>query len=146
VTQAADRAGLIAPATLRLAFEDDDGFDDATAETNAELDVIGRYVRANSLRPTEMTPLMTLGLWGLTPEQELTEARDAFATGDLAASAAASEYVATTWASAESVGQNRALSIGLIVLALVFALAVVSATARRRRRRRVTMQATRPRG
>jgi hypothetical protein len=136
VAEAAARAGLIAPATLRLAFEDDDGFDDATAETTAELDVIGRYVAATALRPTEMTPLMTLGLWGLTPEQELDEARDAFAMGDLAASAAASEYVATTWAGAESVGQNRAISIGLIVLALVFALALVIATARRRRRRR----------
>ena len=72
-----------------------------------------------------MTPFLTLGLWGLAPEQELTEARDAFAMGDLAVSAASSDWVASTWASAESVGQNRAISIGLIVLALVFALAVV---------------------
>jgi len=142
VTEAAGRADLIAPASLRLAFEDDDGFDDATAETSAELDVIGRYVTANALRPTEMTPFLTLGLWGLTPEQELAEARDAFAKGDLAASAAASGYVATTWADAEAVGQNRAISIGLIVLALVFALAVVIGTARRRRRRRRRRMAT----
>jgi hypothetical protein len=143
VTKAAAQAGLLAPVSLRLAFEDDDGFDDATAETNAELDVIKRYVTANALRPTEMTPFLTLGLWGLAPEQELAEARDAFAKGDLAASAAASGYVATTWADAEVVGQNRAISIGLIVLALTLALAILITTARRRRRRRVTMQATR---
>ena len=142
VTKAAAQAGLIAPASLRLAFEDDDGFEDATAETTAELDVIKRYVTANALRPTEMTPLLTLGLWGLAPEQELAEARDAFAKGDLAASAAASGYVATTWTDAEAVGQNRAISIGLIVLALIFALAVVIETARRRRRRRRRRMAT----
>jgi hypothetical protein len=142
VTKAAAQAGLVAPVSLRLAFEDDDGFDDATAETSAELDVIKRYVTANALRPTEMTPFLTLGLWGLAPEQELVEARDAFAQGDLAASAAASGYVATTWADAEVVGQNRAISIGLIVLALILALAIVIATARRRRRRRRRRMAT----
>jgi len=142
VTKAAARAGLIAPVTLRLALEDKDGFDDATAETNAELDVIDRYVTANALRPTEMTPLLTLGLWGLTPEEELAEARDDFAKGDLAGSAAASGYVAATWATAESVGQNRAISIGLFVLALVFALAAVITTARRRRRQRRRRMAT----
>jgi hypothetical protein len=142
VAQAAERAGLIAPATLRLAFEDDDGFDDATAETSAELDVIGRYVTADSLRPAEMTPLVTLGLWGLDPEQELAKARTAFANGDLVASAAASGYVATTWSNAESVGQNRAISIGLIVLALIFALAIAIEAARRRGRRRRRRMAT----
>ena len=51
MTKAAASAGLIAPASLRLAFEDDDGFDDSTAEAAAELDVIARYVTANALRP-----------------------------------------------------------------------------------------------
>jgi hypothetical protein len=89
-----------------------------------------------------MTPLVTLGLWGLTPEQELAEARDAFAKGDLAASAAASGYVAATWADAEVVGQNRAIGIGLIALALIFALAIIIGTARRRRRLRRRRMAT----
>jgi hypothetical protein len=142
VTRAASSAGLTPPATLRLAFEDDDGFDDATAETTAELDVIGRYVAADALRPPEMTPLVTLGLWGQTPELQLDEARDAFAEGDLAASASASGDAASAWANAESVGQGRAISIGLIVLALVFALALAIATVRRRRRRRRLRMAT----
>ena len=136
VTKAAEGAGLTPPATLRLAFEDDDGFGDATAEATAELDVIGRYVAAEALRPAEITPILTLGLWGLTPETQLVEAREAFAEGDLAASAGASQDVAATWANAESVGQTRAISIGLIVLAFLLALALLIATARRRRRRR----------
>ncbi len=146
VTADAAKAGLIAPATLRLAFEDDDGFDDASAEATAELDVIGRYVAAEALRPTETTPFTTLGLWGLTPEARLVEARDAFARGDLAASAAASEDVEFTWATAAGIGQSRAISIGLIVLAIVMILALMIQTARRRRRRRIRMQASRMRG
>jgi hypothetical protein len=146
VTTAASKAGLIAPASLRLAFEDDDGFDDASAEATAELDVIGRYAAAEALRPTETTPFMTLGLWGLTPDARLAEARDAFAKGDLAASAAASEDVEFTWATAAGIGQSRAISLGLIVLALVMILALAISTARRRRRRRIRMQASRIRG
>jgi hypothetical protein len=146
VTDAAAKAGLIAPATLRLAFEDDDGFGDASAETTAELDAIARYAAAAALRPGEMTPFLTLGLWGQTPDVQLAEAREAFAMGDLDASASASEDVAWTWSNAEQIGQSRAVSIGLIVLAVLFGLALILTTARRRRRRRVTMQARRLRG
>ena len=118
----------------------------SSAETTAELDVIARYVAAAALRPRETAPFLTLGLWGQTPEAELAEARDAFAKGDLDASASAARDAEWTWANAESLGQNRAVSIGLIVLAVLFALALVFATIRRHRRRRVTMQATRLRG
>ena len=143
VTDAAASAGLIAPATLRLAFEDDDGFGDASAEATAELDVIARYAAAKALRPGEMTPFLALGLWGQTPDIELARAREAFAMGDLDASASASEDVAWTWSNAEQIGQGRAVSIGLIVLAVLFGLALIFTTLRRRRRRRVRMQATR---
>ena len=142
VTQAAESAGLTPPPTLRLAFEDDDGFDDAAAEATAELDVIARYVAAEALRPAEITPILTLGLWGLTPEAQLDRAREAFQDGDLAGSAAASQDVSTTWANAESVGQARAISIGLIALALLLALGLSVAMARRRRRRRRVRMAT----
>jgi hypothetical protein len=148
VNEAAADAGLIVPASLKLAFEDDDGFDDSKAETRDELDVIGRYVAATALRPTEQTPVLALGLWGLTPEARLAEARTAFAKGDLAASAAASDDVAATWTHSGAIGQSRAISIGLIVLAVLIALTMIISTLRRRRRRRrhVTMQATRLRG
>ena len=142
VTAAADDAGLIAPDTLRLAFEDDDGFADSAAEATAELDVIGRYVAAEALRPVEITPILTLGLWGQTPEVELASARDAFAKGDLAGSAAASDAVAVTWANAASIGQNRAISIGLILLALLMIVVMAVSTVRRRRRRRRSRMAS----
>ncbi len=143
VTAAVKDAGLIAPATLRLAFEDDDGFDDSTAEAAAELDIIGRYVAAEQARPAEVTPFLTLGLWSLTPETSLAEARDAFAKGDLVASAQASSAAHLAWAQAPTVGQSRAISLALIVLAVLMILALGISTARRRRRRRILMQARR---
>ncbi|HUP54536.1 MAG TPA: hypothetical protein VM408_03435 [Methylomirabilota bacterium] len=146
VSDAAAAAGLTAPATLRLAFEDDDGFADSTAETAAELDVIARYVAAEGLRPAEITPFLTLGLWGQTPDVQLEASRTAFAMGDLQASASASADAARTWSNAEALGQSRTVSIGLIVLAVLFGLAVIIGAARRWRRRRVTMQARRSRG
>ena len=140
------KAGLIAPANLRLAFEDDDGFGDATAETSAELDVIARYAAAEALATRRDDAVPDARAVDATPDVTLAEARAAFASGDLEASASASEDVAFTWSTAESVGQSRALSIGLIVLAVLFGLALLITTLRRRRRRRrrrVTMQATR---
>ncbi len=143
VEAAAAEAGLLVPAGLRLTFEDDDGFDDSVAEAAGELDAIDRYTSAVALRPVEMTPLLTLGLWGQAPERQLQAAADAFATGDLAASARESDAAAVAWNSAGSVGQGRAFSMATMALALVMLLALVVTTARRRRRRRVRMQATR---
>lgn len=136
VTAAAAAADLIAPAGLQLAFEDDDGFEDAAAEAAAELETIRRYTDAAALRPAAMTPFLTLGLWGETPEADLAAARDALARGDLEASVAASGEAAASWAHAESVGQGRAFSIGLLVAAALLALALIVASFRRRRRRR----------
>ncbi|MEO5884871.1 MAG: hypothetical protein ABIQ58_05080 [Candidatus Limnocylindrales bacterium] len=136
VEAAVARAGLIAPDALRTAFEDDDGFDDALAEAAAELGTIDRYTAADATRPAEITPFIRLGLWGLTPEVDLDEARDAFARGDLVGSAAASSDAALVWAAAESVGQGRALSIVLLVLAGLLAIGLLVGAWRSRRRRR----------
>ncbi len=143
VQTAAGTAGLTAPETLRMAFEDDDGFDDAAAEAGAELVAIDRYVAAVSQRPAAMTPLMTLGLWGETPEADLVAAKDAFAKGDLAGTTAAADEAAASWLNAESMGQGRAFSIGTIVISLLFILALIIVTFRRRRRQRTRMQASR---
>ena len=143
VEAAAGAAGLAAPETLRMAFEDDDGFDDAVAEGDAELVAIDRFVAAVSQKPAAMTPLMTLGLWGETPDADLVAAKEAFARGDLAAATAASDEAASSWLNAESMGQGRAFSIGTIVISLLFILALIIVTFRRRRRRRVRMQASR---
>jgi hypothetical protein len=126
-----------------MAFEDDDGFDDAATEAGAELVAIDRYVAAVSQRPAAMTPLMTLGLWGETPEADLVAAKEAFASGDLAGTTAAADEAAASWLNAESMGPARAFSIGTIVISLLFILALIIVTFRRRRRRRVRMQASR---
>jgi hypothetical protein len=143
VEKAASDAGLVAPTALREAFEDDDGFDDAIAEGGAELQAIDHYVAAVAKRPVEMTPMMQLGLMGQTPDAELASARDAFARGDLGASAEASDQAAASWVNAEPSGQARAFSIAAIVVALLFFFALVIVGFRRGRRRRRRMQATR---
>jgi hypothetical protein len=146
VEGAAAAAGLKAPAALREAFEDDDGFDDAIAEGGAELQAIEHYTAAVSQRPAEITPLMQLGLIGQSPEAELATASEAFARGELAASAAASDAAAAAWVDAEPSGQGRAFSIATMVVAMLFFIALVIVGFRRGRRRRQRMQATRLRG
>jgi cbb3-type cytochrome oxidase subunit 3 len=136
VQKAAHDAGLVAPAGLRLAFENDDGFDDATAEASSELQTVERYTEAVARRPTQLTPLISLGMWGETPEADLVAARDAFARGDMSASAHASDEAAASWSNAESIGQGRAFSIGTLVLFGLMALGLFFATFRRRRRQR----------
>lgn len=143
VERAASAAGLTAPASLREAFVDDDGFDDAMAEGGAELEAINLYMAAVAERPAAMTPLMTLGMWSEDPDADLAVATEAFEGGDLAASAAASNEAAAAWLNAETVGQGRAFSMATIVIALLFVLTLLIVTARRRRRRHVRMQATR---
>jgi hypothetical protein len=143
VEAAASDAGLRAPTALRAAFEDDDGFDDALAEGGAELQAIEHYTDAVARRPAETTPLMALGLVGQTPDAQLAAARDAFARGDLAASAQAADHAAASWLDAEPSGQRRAFSIVAIIVALLFILALLIVGVRRRRRRHIRMQATR---
>ena len=135
VTEAADAAGLIAPDTLRTAFEDDDGFDDALAEAASELDAIDAYADAAALRPAEVTPIVTLGLWGQTPEVELTAARDALARGDLDGSIASSSAAGRMWGGAEAAGQGRAISLALLAAAVLVGLLTLIFMLRRRRQR-----------
>jgi hypothetical protein len=136
VEKEAHNAGLVAPASLRLAFEDDDGFDDATAEASAELQTIERYVDAVAHRPTELSPIAQLGMWGESPEADLVAAREAFARGDLPASALASDEVTASWSNAEQIGQGRAFSLAAIGVFALMALALFVITFVRRRRRR----------
>ena len=143
VTEAAVDAGVIAPDTLRTAFEDDDGFDDARAEADAELAAIDRYAAAAKLEPAAMDPVLTLGLWGQTPEIELEAARDALARGDLVGSVASSDAAAAAWGGAPAAGQGRAISIGLLVAAILLGVLLLVSVVRRRRRRRAVVMAHR---
>jgi hypothetical protein len=135
VEAAAADAGLIAPDALRTAFEDDDGFDDALAEADAELAAIDAYADAAALRPAELSPILALGLWGLTPDIDLETARDALARGDLTGSVAASSSAATAWGEADGEGQGRAISLGLLAAAVVVGVLTVLLVFRRRRTR-----------
>jgi hypothetical protein len=135
VESAAADAGLIAPDALRTAFEDDDGFDDALAEADAELAAMDAYADAAALRPAELSPILALGLWGLTPDIDLETARDALARGDLTGSVAASSSAATAWGEADGEGQGRAISLGLLAAAVVVGVLTVLLVFRRRRTR-----------
>ncbi len=136
IEAAADDTGLIVPASLRLAFEDDDGFADAVSEAEAELAVIELYAEAVALRPATSDPVQQLGLWGETPEADLVAARSALARGDLQASAAAASSAADTWAGAETVGRGRAFSLGLLALAAMLAVVLAFSFLRRYRKHR----------
>ena len=137
VASAAEAADLIVPDTLRTAFEDEDGFDDVLAEAAAQLETIDRYEAAAALRPPAAgaTPFVTLGLVGTTPEVDLEAARTAYAQGDLQGSADAAARAQATWHGAEEIGQRRALSLVLLAIATILALALLVGWIRRRRRR-----------
>ena len=121
VESAAAVAGLEPPKALQIAFEGDDGFDDAIAEADAELQTIERYKEAVAVRPVGNDLFLTLGLWDESPEADLATSREAFARGDLSASAASAGEAEATWSSAAGLGRGRVIS--LLVLAVAALLA-----------------------
>ncbi|MDO8484181.1 MAG: hypothetical protein Q7S35_04480, partial [Candidatus Limnocylindrales bacterium] len=106
IDSAAASSGLTPPPTLQTAFELPDGFTTAAREATAELDAIERYDAAAATRPAEPDTLQTLGLWGTTPDAELSRGRDLFASGDLAASTDAAGGAELIWTTAEEVGRG----------------------------------------
>jgi hypothetical protein len=130
----ANGAGLRLPTTLRATFEDADGFDDASAEAATELAAIDRYKAAVAARPVDPGPFVTLGLWNESPEARLVAAREAFAAGDLAGSAAASDDAAAAWSNAAAIGQGRALSLAALSGAVLLGVSMLIGAIRRRRR------------
>jgi hypothetical protein len=128
-------SGLTAPVTLQTAFESPDGFTSAKLEATAELEAIGRYDAAAALRPAAPDFLLTLGLWGTTPEVDLASARTLFATGDLRGSAAAASSAAAVWSTAEQIGRGRTFSLATLALAILVALLLLMAVWAGRRRR-----------
>ena len=135
VERAAQAAGLTAPTALRAAFEDDGDLGDVDAEAAAELEAIDRYAEAVASRSGASGPFLALGLLDAAPDADLAAARTAFEDGDLAGSASASDAAATTWAGAESLGQGRAISLFVLLLAVLLAIGLVIAWRRGRRRR-----------
>jgi hypothetical protein len=136
VAVAAAAAGLTPSDTLEIAFEDEDGFADATTDIQTQLEVLTRYEAAAALRPTDPSPLMALGLWGTTPEQSLADAAAAYELGDLPSAATAADTAAAIWSDAVRVGTGRAGSLFALLLAAIIAITMLLTSIRRRRRRR----------
>jgi hypothetical protein len=136
-------AGLVAPTTLKGAFEDDDGFADAAAEAAAQRETITRYEEALARRPDRPDFVEQLGLWSVDPDAVLAAARDAFASGDMVASAGAAQQAEAMWQDAAEVGRGRLIGIVTGSLAALLALALLIALWRRRRaaRRQVALVA-----
>lgn len=137
VEAAASAAGLDPPEALRIDFEGNDGFDDAIAESDAELQTIERYNDAVATRPTVQDVFVTLGLWDETPEAEMTASREAFTRGDLSAAAAAAGEAAATWSGAEALGRGRVISLLVLALSVLLAVLLIALWIRGRRRRRI---------
>ncbi len=137
VESAASAAGLEPPKALQIAFEGDDGFDDAVAEADAELQTIERYNEAVAARPASTDLFLTLGLWDESPEADLATSREAFARGDLSASAAAAGEAEATWAGASGLGRGRVISLLVLAVAALLALALILLWWRGRHRRRL---------
>jgi hypothetical protein len=142
IEQQATAAGLTPPPTLKTAFEGPGGTAAASHEAAAELQAIAIYQAAAAAQPGDSDLLQTLGSVGSDPSGDLVRARTLFASGDLAGSTAAASAAGSTWVSAADIGRGRAVSIALLVLAVVFAVVLGLSWLRgRRRRAHVTMAA-----
>ena len=132
------RPGWSRPRPLRTAFEGDDGFDAAIAEADAELRTIARYQDAAAARPVSVDLLVTLGLWDETPDADLVAARDAFARGDLSAVGRRRRRSRSRRGPARpTLGRGRVISLLLLAVAALVALAFIALWVRGHRRRRL---------
>ncbi len=142
VLDAAAGAGLTPPTTMQTAFEGPRGFAAASAEAEAQLAAIDAFRSAAATRSMETDPVARIGLWNSDPNGALGRAAEAFRTGDLEDSVAASAYARTTWTTAADVGRSRVLAIGGLLAAVLLAAWLLVRGIRDRRghrRRRLVM-------
>jgi hypothetical protein len=127
---------LNAPATLRQAFEGDEGLDAAASEATAELATLQALADGAELLADEPALLETIGMLGSDPNSGVQLARASFEDGDLdTARQAATDAVALRADAADS-GRLRVVAGGGLVLLLDGGL-MAAAFARRGRRRAV---------
>jgi hypothetical protein len=139
IERATTAAGLTPPASLRRAFEGDDGLTAATAEAITELAVVNAVVETRAARPHVIDPTMGVGLIGADPDGELATADAAFAAGDLDGTLEHLAAARAAWAQAPELGRTRIASATGLGLAIVLMGWLIVAT---RRRRRVVAHAT----
>ena len=93
-------------------------------------------------RPVGTDLVADIGLWGTSPAADLDAARTQLAAGDAAAAAISAGNAASAWSNATDIGQGRLVSLGLAIIAVLFAFVLLALWYRgRRRARRGTMTA-----
>jgi hypothetical protein len=125
VATAARDAGLKVPSQLQETFEQVGGFAAAGAEADAELAAIAAYDDASLARLADPDVIEQIGMWGLTPNSDLSNAARAFALGALGESVQASNAARLTWEGAREIGRNRAMSILAAALAALIGVGFV---------------------
>jgi hypothetical protein len=124
---------LTPPPTLRSAFEGAAGLPTAAAEASAELTSLDALQAATQALAVDPGALGWIGLLGAQPAAELSAARSAFESGDLASSEARATAARNLWRGAEGVGRER-VAIGGGALVALDGVALAALIARRRRR------------
>jgi hypothetical protein len=134
IRQRSAAAGLTVPDTVRQAFERPDGFADAMLAASDESAALDHYAEAAALRPESPGLIEDIGLWGLTPDDDLARSRALFEEGDLAGSTDAATAAVAAWSGATEAGRGRLLSLGALGVAAILALVIVVVAIRGRRR------------
>jgi len=103
---------------------------------DAKLAAIAAYQRAAAAEPSQPSIFDQIGLWNADPDASLAAAASAFTEGDLRATVTSAALAEQIWTSAESIGRNRVIAVGLSVAAFLLGLWLVSRWYRDRRVRR----------
>jgi len=105
-------AGVTLPSTVRDMFERQ-GPEAAQAELATESATIARIAADAQSEPADPGIVESVGLYGETPATQMSAARTAFASGDLAGAVAAADIARDTWLGATEAGRGRlALAAG----------------------------------
>ncbi len=136
VEQRAAAAGLALSPAMQAAFEGPSGPAAATAVAAAEIEAIGDINAAQTAAGRTGGPLEQLGLLGATPDRQLADARQEFATGDLATARDLAAAAEQTWLTAGDRGRQRVVAIAAILLGLLVLAISLTAAARIWRARR----------
>ena len=134
---AADAAalGIAPPADLRAAYETArTDLGSATDIANRERSAVAALAAARDAVQAPRSPLVALGLLGMSPDSVLAAARTAFSAGDPDAGARAAAVTALI-DGASAVGRDRAIVAAVGLIAAVVLLVVAIRLVRRRRRR-----------
>jgi hypothetical protein len=129
----AAREGVSLPGVMRALFEGG-SLAEASARAEAERNAILAIRQAADAVSVASDLLTRIGMLGEHPEQDVAQAREALAAGDLDAALASADRANRAWTSAWQEGRRRALLALAALVAMVVLLAAVVSSARRSRR------------